>query len=168
MEIIPVLNKSLIETAAKIADEIWREHYTSIISAEQIDYMLKNFQSEKAIERQISEQNYMYFLVKGSKDHFEGHFDGYFAVIPENDDLILSKLYIRKESRGRGYARQIVDFIKNLARSRNLKRITLTVNRNNTGSISAYERMNFKIIGEINQDIGSGFFMNDYKMSLEV
>jgi len=164
MEIIPVLNKNQIETAAKIADEIWREHYITIISAEQIDYMLKNFQSAKAIEKQISEQNYMYFLAKGSKDHF----DGYFAVVPEKEELLLSKLYIRKESRGRGYARQIVDFIRNLARSMNLKKITLTVNRNNAGSIKAYEKIGFKITGEVNLDIGGGFFMNDYKMSLEV
>ncbi|MCL2335262.1 MAG: GNAT family N-acetyltransferase [Endomicrobia bacterium] len=164
MEIIPVSDEKLIEITAKLADEIWREHYSPMLPAGQVDYMLKNLQSAAAIEKQISEQNYMYFLVKSERSSFEG----YFAVVPEEKDMFLSKLYVRKESRGGGYARQAVNFVRELAKSMHLKRVTLTVSRENTGSIEAYKKMNFQILCEVNKDIGGGFFMNDYKMGLEV
>ena len=35
-----------------LADEIWNECYISIISKEQIEYMLRNFQSENTVKEQ--------------------------------------------------------------------------------------------------------------------
>ena len=39
-----------IEVIKKLASKIWREHYPSIISAEQIEFMLADRYSIKAIE----------------------------------------------------------------------------------------------------------------------
>jgi len=49
----------LIEEMAKI---IWHEHYTPIIGAEQVAYMLEKFQSAAAMRSQI-ENGYQYFLI---------------------------------------------------------------------------------------------------------
>ncbi|MDR1695674.1 MAG: GNAT family N-acetyltransferase [Endomicrobium sp.] len=164
MQITEVNNKELIEKTASLADEIWHEHYINLITLSQIDYMVQKFQSPEAISKQISNEKYSYFLIKSDS----GSFEGYFAVAPKSGCLFLSKIYVRKESRKKGYARKSVEFIKEFAKSLNLDNIVLTVNRENTGSIEAYKKMNFKIRGEINQDIGSGFYMNDYEMVLEV
>ena len=43
---------SQIETLAR---EIWEEHYTPIIGAEQVAYMLDKFQSVAAMQKQIKE-----------------------------------------------------------------------------------------------------------------
>lgn len=163
MQIIKVENDRLIEKVAKLADNIWREHYSSIISKEQIDYMLANFQSESAIRNQISKENYRYYLMENDEELV-----GYFAVVVEEADLFLSKLYVAKENRHKGYAGGALDFLKQLAKESNLKNIYLTVNRNNVSSITAYGKMGFKNAGEINQNIGDGFKMEDYKMVLEV
>jgi diamine N-acetyltransferase len=40
----------------------------------------------------------------------------------------------------------------------------LTVNKNNTGAISVYEKIGFRNVGSLVQDIGSGFVMDDYAM----
>jgi RimJ/RimL family protein N-acetyltransferase len=45
-----------------------------------------------------------------------------------------------------------------------LNKIALTVNKNNVNSIKAYEKMGFKNVGSVVQDIGSGYVMDDYKM----
>ncbi len=40
LRIIPVTNEELIFSVSALADEIWHEHFSSILSTEQIDYML--------------------------------------------------------------------------------------------------------------------------------
>ncbi|WP_256989666.1 hypothetical protein [Paenibacillus sp. VTT E-133280] len=53
------------ETAevARLAAEIWREYYVSIITIEQIDYMIDKYQSVPAITDQIQHQGYEYYLL---------------------------------------------------------------------------------------------------------
>jgi len=158
-----VVSKEQIETTAQIAGEVWREHYASIISQTQIDYMLKNFQSPKAIENQINNENCRYYIMKDD----DGKPAGYFAAVPGQDDIFLSKLYVKKESRAKGCAKQAVAFLADMAKDLKLSKVWLTVNRNNVLAIEAYKKMGFNIDEEINQNIGGGFFMNDYKMSLK-
>jgi GNAT superfamily N-acetyltransferase len=152
-----------IRATARLASEIWTEHFTAIIGADQVDYMLDKFQSENAIANQIRNKGYIYYLIEEDKQAF-----GYFAIVPEEDALFLSKLYIRKTMRGKGIARKTIDFIKTIALERNLGRITLTVNKNNVGPIAAYVKIGFVNTGPIVQNIGGGFIMDDYKMELKL
>ena len=48
-EIKKINDKSIIKQIARLADEIWHECYAGIITKEQIDYMVSNFQSESAM-----------------------------------------------------------------------------------------------------------------------
>lgn len=152
-----------IKIAAELAREIWTEHYTSIIGAEQVEYMLEKFQSEKAIAEQIENKGYNYYLIEEDNQAI-----GYCAIVQEEEELFLSKIYVRNTMRGKGIARKTLDFIKNIALERNLGKIILTVNKNNTGPIAAYEKLGFVNAGSIVQDIGGGFVMDDYKMELKV
>jgi ribosomal protein S18 acetylase RimI-like enzyme len=58
--------------------------------------------------------------------------------------------------------------METLAREGGLRKIVLTVNKNNTNAIRAYERIGFKKTGSLVQDIGSGFVMDDYAMEKTV
>ena len=58
----------------------------------------------------------------------------------------------------------MLEFMENLCRHRNIKKIWLTVNKNNSHSISWYSRMGFINTASIIQDIGEGFVMDDYRM----
>ncbi|MDR2191373.1 MAG: GNAT family N-acetyltransferase [Endomicrobium sp.] len=164
MRIQIVNTGELINIVSKIAGEVWREHYSGIVPAPQIDYMLKKFQSASAVAKQIGEENYKYYLMQDG----EKNFCGYFAVVVRDDKLFLSKIYVKKESRQKGFAKKAVAFLAGEAKKLNLSAIELTVSRENKQSIEAYKKMNFETDGEINLDIGGGFFMNDYKMSLKV
>ncbi|WP_249923682.1 GNAT family N-acetyltransferase [Paenibacillus odorifer] len=125
------------ETAevARLAAEIWREHYVSIITIEQIDYMIGKFQSVPAITDQIHQQGYEYYLI-----HNDGSTVGYISARQEEGKLFLSKFYIGKEYRGRSYASQALAFLEKLCKDRNLSHIWLTVNRHNESSIAVYEK----------------------------
>ena len=162
MNIEKVSTEMQIETVARLAYEIWNQHFTSIIGKAQVDYMVDKFQSKKAISEQI-EEGYSYYLIEA-----DGGYIGYTGICPKEEELFLSKLYIRASQRGRGYGRKAVEFIEKLACKKGLGKITLTVNKNNTDTIRAYEKFGFKNVGPTVQDIGGGFVMDDYKMEKAV
>ena len=144
-----------VEEMAKI---IWHEHYTPIIGVEQVIYMLEKFQSSATMRSQI-ENGYQYFMISRGETPV-----GYLSFIKKGDALFLSKIYILKEERGRGTGRASFEFVENQARENQCKKISLTVNKNNLNSIRAYESAGFKNAGDLVQDIGNGFVMDDYLM----
>ncbi len=153
-----VLNDKQIEIVAKLACEIWNQHFIPIIGKAQVDYMLDKFQSKIALSEQI-EQNFLYYSIK-----INNRYIGYFSVLPKEKELFLSKLYIKSSERGKGFGKKTIDFIENFAKEKNLYKITLTVNKNNVNSINAYKKMGFVNTGSVVKDIGNGFVMDDYKM----
>lgn len=145
-----------IKELASLASSIWHEYWTCILTPEQIDYMVENFQSEKAIKNQIENENYTYyFIIK------DGAKAGYFGISDKKEYLFLSKLYLKKEYRHQGLGKKAFEKIKELA---NDKPIRLTVNKYNTNTINAYKKWGFEIIDAVVTDIGSGFVMDDYIM----
>ncbi|MGA7723137.1 MAG: GNAT family N-acetyltransferase [Ignavibacteriaceae bacterium] len=155
---IEVLTEDQADIVETLAIEIWNEHYIPIIGKQQVDYMLAKFQSKEAMKEQIK-KGYSYFLVEE-----EGRNIGYIGIELKIDELFLSKLYIKSSERGMGYGKKALKFLEELARGKNINKISLTVNKNNVKSIAAYERMGFKNLGSIVMDIGGGFIMDDYKM----
>lgn len=158
MTIESVLNESEIEVVESLAYEIWNEHFIPIIGKAQVDYMLEKFQSRKAISEQI-ENGFLYYLIRINDDSI-----GYIGIHPKQDELFLSKIYIRSSERGRGYGRKAIQFLEKSAQEKGLRKITLTVNKNNIDTIKAYEQFGFRNIGPVFQDIGNGFIMDDYGM----
>ncbi len=161
IEFIPVDSKTLINDMCRLAGEIWREYFPSIIGEEQVEYMLKKFQSFSAVKEQIEKEGYKYFIMCAGNDNV-----GYTGIHSENGSMFLSKLYIRKDMRGKGISRKAIDFIKNMCHQEKLDKIWLTVNKNNTNTIDAYKSLGFEIEKSQVTDIGDGFVMDDYVMEL--
>ncbi len=153
-----------IASVASLAHEIWNEHYVNIIGQAQVDYMVEKFQSERAIAEQIAE-GYEYYLIEHN-----GACTGYIGVVPQVDSssMLLSKIYVQKQSRGHGLGKAAMGFVEELCRKLNITTLWLTVNKHNTRSIAYYQRMGFSNAGPIVQDIGGGFVMDDYKMGKPV
>lgn len=151
-----------IETVAKLADTIWREHYIPIVGKPQIDYMLEKFQSASAMNQQIA-NGYEYYTM------FYDHKPvGYLAIVKEEQALFLSKIYVLKEFRGKKIGKQAMKFIETKAREYQKPKIRLTVNINNVDSIEAYTKLGFRNVGPLVTDIGQGFIMDDYELIKEV
>lgn len=161
MQIEEVFAPPQIIKVQELADEIWREYYPAIISQEQIGYMLNTFQTAKAILEQINE-GYSYFLLRVQDKEI-----GYMAVRKRQNSLFVSKLYIRKTARQKGYAKKAVSFLKDQAKAQRLSSLSLTVNIHNKTAIEAYEHLGFKNKGTLKQDIGEGFIMDDYIYELQ-
>lgn len=147
-----------IKELCKLAKEIWNEYSIRFISQEQIDYMLEKFQSEQSVKGQINFQKYRYYFLEEDGENI-----GYFAIQHKKDELFLSKVYIKKDFRGKGYFRKAFNnAITRLATEMELPKITLTVNKYNLPSVCIYENMGFYRKDSVETDIGNGYIMDDY------
>ncbi|MGM0600980.1 MAG: GNAT family N-acetyltransferase [Candidatus Rifleibacteriota bacterium] len=152
-----VQNPDQIKQTATLAKEIWTRHYTPIIGSKQVSYMLENFQSFNAIKKQIEADNYHYYLVLEKSNLI-----GYFAFKLNKNEMFLSKIYLTQATRGKGIARQIIDFLVRQTRNQGLNKIRLTVNKNNSNSIAIYKKLGFLKTDEVVADIGQGYVMDDF------
>ncbi|WOD43615.1 GNAT family N-acetyltransferase [Hwangdonia lutea] len=146
-----------------LADTIWREHYIPIVGKPQIDYMLDKFQSAKAIQNQIENEGFEYFIM-----HFDKKPAGYLGIKKERDYLFLSKIYVLRSHRGKKIGKAAMLKAEEKAKAYQLKAIRLGVNINNTNSIKAYEKLGFEKIHTFVTDIGNGFVMDDFIMEKRV
>lgn len=150
-----------IEAMSSLAVGIVREHYAPIIGRAQNDYMIEKFQSPAAIRRQLA-SGYQYYFVRKP-----GRNVGFLAFFPRGGAMYLSKLYLLKDERGKGYSRQMVDFVVGKAKEAAFDVVELNVNRHND-SIRVYEKLGFTVTRTEKNDIGCGFFMDDYVYALKV
>lgn len=147
-----------IKRIADLATIIWHEHFATILSPEQIDYMVEKFQSYDAIKKAVNEEGYTYYMAE-----VDGDFCGYLGIHDEGNGVIfISKVYVRSDMRKKGIATQLLEKLK--ADFPDAEKWYLTVNKYNYGSIAVYERRGFKKVKDLVTDIGNGFIMDDYVM----
>ncbi len=163
----PVIKRAVtdgqLHQIADLAEVIWNEHFTPIIGKEQVDYMVEKFQSYPALKEQTAD-GYEYYQL------FDRNvFCGYTGIHPGEDGrLFLSKLYIKKEYRGRHLATQAFDFLQDLCRERGYSAIWLTCNKYNKNSLAVYRHLGFDTVDTQEADIGGGFIMDDYIMEYRI
>lgn len=158
---VPVTSAEQIERTAQLASVVWHECYARILPPVQIDYMVNNMQSTPAITRHIAEENYRYYLLYVG-DAPDDEPSGYIAIQRSDKKLLLSKLYILAEFRGRGHAKEALAFVEELGREDGCDGIWLTVNRYNERAIAVYRKTGFTQVRQQETDIGGGFVMDDF------
>ena len=161
-EIKPVTSDEMIHEVADLAEEIWHQHFTPIIGEDQVNYMVDKFQSYPALKKQIAD-GYEYFQIRN-----DGILCGYTGVHAEDDALFLSKLYLAKESRGKHLSTKAFRFLEDLCRQRGFKKIWLTCNKYNAGTLAVYDHLGLTITRSEVTDIGNGFVMDDYILEYTV
>lgn len=156
-EKVSVSDTDMIKELSDLATGIVKEHYDPILGEGQNDYMIHKFQSVAAITEQLEHYNYQYYFVSDTT----GNKVGFLAFYQKGNELYLSKFYLQKAQRGKGIARDMLQFAIQRAQEQGLSSITLNVNKNNN-AVSVYEKLGFKRIGQEKIDIGNGFFMDDF------
>lgn len=144
------------EMLSEFASGIVRRHFDLLIGTAQNDYMIAKFQAPEAIRQQLA-SGYQYYWVRA-----DGETAGFLAFYPRDGKLYLSKFYLAEAFRGKHLARRMLDFIVSAAKAAALPAIFLNVNRDNAQVIAIYEHLGFVKVREEKNDIGGGFFMDDY------
>lgn len=154
-----------ISTIQKLASEAFPHTYREILSSEQIEYMMDWMYSSESLLRQMEEERHIYFLA-----YHGGVPVGYLSIQPEGDGIFhLQKLYLLPACQGMGWGRQLffhaVGVIKALHPAP--CRMLLNVNRRNE-ALHFYQKMGMTKVTEGDFAIGSGFYMNDFIMGLDL
>lgn len=154
-----------IETIRRLSREIWMEVYPSIISVEQITYMLELIYSEASLKRQIQEQGHAFILLT-EKDYPIGY-ASYSKKEPVNNDVFrLHKFYLQPAYHGRGLGKWMMNEIIKDVLSQAGSSLELNVNKYNP-TLGFYKKIGFSIISEEVIDIGNDYVMDDYIMELK-
>lgn len=152
--------KSDISLLQRLAHTIWHSHYPGIITVEQIEFMLNKMYSAVQIAKEIDE-GYNWVLVFDEQQPV-----GFLSFNYENSKVKLNKLYILVTFHKKGIGQLALEYVKNEAKRLGANKLYLTVNKQNTKAIQAYNRAGFSIEQEVVTEIGNGYVMDDHIMSI--
>lgn len=152
-----------IELIRELTFKVWPQTYSSIISKEQIDYMLEMMYSNKSLALQMAEGS-QFIIVQDTKKPV-----GFASYKPVAINIYkLDKIYILQTQQGKGIGKFVIDYILQQIKDRGAESLQLQVNRNNINAKSFYEKIGFSIIQEADFEIGNGYFMNDFIMEKKI
>lgn len=161
LEFVRIDDPEHIAELAIFAEDIFREYFTPMHEPDKIDRLVEHLLSIETLTKAIADEGYEYYFVD---DASASEHVGFIGMRPDDGFMFLSKFYLTKDSRGKGYGRAEMEFVKLRTRELGLQSIRLLCARNNTASIDRYEHMGFKRIASVNSSLGDGFEMNDYLM----
>ena len=145
----------------KLAHRIWPLAYKSIISADQMQYMLELIYSPSSLKKQMKNLGHKFVIVYNGKSPVG--FASYSKKLKSTDTFRLHKIYILQSEHGKGIGKLVLDNIIAGIQPNGAKFLELNVNRNNN-AVEFYKKLGFTIISEEDIDIDNGYFMNDYVM----
>ena len=150
---------------ARLAGVIWRAHYPGIITPGQIDYMLGKMYALETLKEDIQRRGIRYerLLVDGEPKGFAAY-----GPTEQTGVFKLHKIYLDPARHGRGLGSRLLAHCESEVRKLGASRLLLTVNKQNTKAIAAYQRNGFAIVDAVVADIGGGFVMDDYVMAKEL
>lgn len=143
-----------------LAKSIWNVAYATILSKDQIKYMLHEMYSREAITEQIAIKGHKFLLLSlGGKDiGFASYELNYRSAVTK-----VHKLYVLPEIQRKGAGKILLNFIERQAKNNNNEAVQLNVNRYNP-AVNFYLAMGFSKIKEEDIEIGNGYLMEDYIM----
>ena len=165
IEIRP-LNISEIDIIRKLSDEIWKKVYPSIISMDQIEYMLELIYNEEALKKQVNELGHQFIQVIDN-DIPIGYASYSMKVGNSEGEYRLHKFYLQPEHHGKGLGKQMMNHIIHDVQNNGGISIELNVNKYNP-TLHFYKKLGFSVISEEIIEIGNGYVMDDYVMSLNL
>ena len=84
---------------------IWREYWPAFLGTAQTEYMVEQFQSLPAIERDMREYAYEYWFIHAADDdRVVGYTGGH--VEPETNRFFISKIYLLAAERGKRFRKR--------------------------------------------------------------
>ena len=142
-----------------LAKRIWPDAFGEILSAAQIAYMLDWMYSPESLSEQMSLGHR--FLLASAGEDFVGYCS--YQVRGEEATARLHKIYVLASGHGKGVGAALLTEVIRRVRLEHVSRLRLNVNRQNR-AVGFYEKFGFKIVATEDNDIGHGYFMNDYVM----
>ncbi len=152
-----------LTTIHNLAHEIWPGAYLEILGQKQLDYMLEKIYSLPSLEHQFAILKHQFIILVEDETPI-----GFASYSPHEGAPVyhLNKIYVLPGHQGKNLGKKLLDYITSDIKKSGATSLQLNVNRYNK-ALHFYEKQGFKIIRKEDNDIGSGYFMNDYVMELK-
>ena len=159
-----------IPVIKSMAEVVFRDTYSNILSSPQIDYMMEWMYSSESLAKQFG-NGHRFFIAYANDIPC-----GYMSIKDEtasNESITLfhlHKLYVMPDFQGHRIGKALFEKAFKYAkenRTGSKALLELNVNRFNT-ALGFYLKRGMKITKEGDFPIGNGYFMNDYIMSMEI
>jgi len=144
-----------------IAKEVWPIAYGSILSNEQLNYMMEMMYTIEALQIQSEIKKHHFILVMEDKKALG--FASYEMNYDKTNQTKIHKIYILFTQQGKGNGKMLIDYIENEAKKHHQKTLILNVNKYND-ALHFYKKVGFSISFEEVIPIGNGYVMDDYVM----
>lgn len=152
-------------TIQEIAYQTWPDTYGAILSKEQLDFMLAAFYSEAALIADVVSKGHCFLLAK--EDDVVLGFACYEHNYQQNNRTRIHKIYVLPQTQGKGIGNTLIGHIEELAIENHSTALSLNVNRFNK-AYTFYQKKGFKVIQEVDIEIGHGYLMEDYVMEKQL
>ena len=143
-----------------LAERVWRTSYAAMLTSAQIDYMLGWMYAPATLAAEI-ERGVAWVLAEQA-----GEPVGYLALSFAERRAELHKVYLLPDLQGIGLGQQMLAHARSRAIAAGADRLDLRANKTNARALRSYERAGFHIVDALVVDIGGGFVMDDYVLSL--
>ncbi|NDA98284.1 MAG: GNAT family N-acetyltransferase [Flavobacteriia bacterium] len=157
---IRLLQKHELSLTQNLAEKIWPSAYGTILSKEQLSYMLNWMYSIETLEKSFDKGNEFYCAF--DNDLPLGFLELEF-LSEEASSVKLQKIYVLPSEQNKGIGKKFLQLALLRAKNRGARNVILQVNRANK-AVEFYLKNNFCIIGEEDFPIGNDYYMNDYVM----
>ena len=156
-----------LQEIGRLASVIWPEVYSSIISREQIAYMLDLMYSIESLEKQRARGDRFLLLEEesGKAERAVGFASYQPGYKPGTSKL--HKLYVLPGLHGRGLGRMLIREVMELSSKSGDSVLRLDVNYRNPARYF-YERLGFNKVDEVTTEIGQGYLMEDYVYEIQL
>ncbi|WP_315824134.1 GNAT family N-acetyltransferase [Paraflavitalea speifideaquila] len=143
-----------------LAQQIWPGTYGSILSAEQLKYMMDLIYSPDSLQQQMVKHKHIFLIAELDEEPV-----GFASYSPLKEPGVykLHKLYVHPKTQGKGIGKTFIDFIIDQLPVPEATTLRLNVNRHNKAR-QFYEKLGFVVTKEEDIDIGHQYYMNDFVM----
>ncbi|MFZ4435770.1 MAG: GNAT family N-acetyltransferase [Flavobacterium psychrophilum] len=141
-----------------IARQTWPLAYGTLLSKEQLNYMLDLFYSKSALKADVLIKKHYYYLAfsQGEAVGFAGIEHQY---LPNTTKL--HKLYVLPHFQRQNLGIQLLDFVSEIALEAGCSVLTLNVNRYNSAK-KFYKKNGFTVVKSEDIELEHGYLMEDY------
>ena len=165
--VIRYAQKNELHLIQKIAFETWPIAYGNILSDGQLSYMLKMMYDLDALSNQHNQLKHLFLLAFDELGNELG-FASFSKIDEYPKTYKLHKLYVFPNQQGKKIGKMLLDFVlEEIKKTEEKVVIQLNVNRQNN-AVNFYLKKGFYILHEEDNDIGQGYFMNDYLMQMDL
>jgi diamine N-acetyltransferase len=150
------LTEADIPAFQMLARRIWRLHYPSIISLEQIEGMVDIIYDEARLKAELA-RGVSFLLAEHQSEMIA------FVAWEQTETpglYFLHKLYVHPDHHNKGIASRLLDEVEQ--RTPDLQAIELLTHRRNAQAVNFYQRKGFEIIAEPETHVGPYVF-TDYR-----